>query len=117
MELLYSINRNAMDDITTIMIRDFQLEAHELPKENQDTLTWLSDYVAYLMAYRLEYLLSWLYRMDISEKAVQQALAPHHSSPANVTIAQLILARQEERTRTKKAYPQPELMIEEELRW
>ncbi|MEM1325206.1 MAG: hypothetical protein AAGI23_04585 [Bacteroidota bacterium] len=107
-----------MDDIKAIMVRDFQLEPHELPGEDQDTLSWLSDYVAYLMEYRLEYLLSWLYRMDIAEKAVQEALSPYHPLPANQAIAQLILDRQEERTRTKKAYPQPELTaIEEELRW
>ncbi len=113
------LNQHTVEqDIKVIMARDFQLDAHELPSEDQDTTTWLADYVAYLMEYRLEYLLSWLYRMDISEQAVQNALSPHQSILANVAIAQLILARQAERNRTKQAYPQPELsMIDEELRW
>lgn len=101
-----------------LIIRDFELENTSVPEDQEALLDWLSDYVAELIERRLEYLLSWLYRMDISEAAVQAAFSPRHPEPANQTIARLILLRQEERARTKRDYPQQvDQEIDEELKW
>lgn len=101
-----------------LIIQDFELESYDIPEDQEDLLIWLADYVAELIERRLEYLLSWLYRMDIPEVAVQAAFSPRHPEPANETIARLILIRQEERARTKQKYPQQlDDEIDEELKW
>ncbi|MEN0047694.1 MAG: hypothetical protein AAF806_11600 [Bacteroidota bacterium] len=103
--------------INDLIIRDFQLEDQQVPESEEAMLDWMSDYVAYLIESRLEYLMSTMYRMDISEAAVQKALSPLNSEPANVTVARLIIERQKQRVFTKGFYKQEELDIEEQMKW
>ncbi|MEM8523254.1 MAG: hypothetical protein AAGG68_01360 [Bacteroidota bacterium] len=103
--------------VNDLIIRDFQLENQKIPNSEEALLYWMSDYVAYLIESRLEYLMSTMYRMDISEAAVQKALSPLNPEPANVTVARLIIERQKQRVFTKGFYKQEELDIEEEMKW
>lgn len=53
-----------------------------------------------------ELLMSYLYRLDVDEKKVQQALHPQSIIPPNEGIAILILERQKKRWETKQKYKQ-----------
>ncbi len=93
-----------------LIVRDFEVE--ELEGESiseQALLDALADRVAWLIEYRMEFLLSLMYRMDISEAKVNDALSPANPAPANVALARLVLDRQKERIRTKQQYKQDDL--------
>ena len=93
-----------------LIARDFEMEKvgkEELSEE--ELLRLLESQVAYYIEHRLEFLLSSLYRLDISEKLVRNALLPSSAVPANVAIAKLILDRQKKRVFTKQFYKQPKI--------
>lgn len=103
--------------VNALILRDFQLEEREMPNSEEALLDWLADYVAYCIEKKMEYLMSLMYRMDISEEAVHFALSPLNQEPANLSIAKLILNRQKDRVHTKAFYQQEDLDVEEGLEW
>ncbi|MEM1122148.1 MAG: hypothetical protein AAGJ18_17005 [Bacteroidota bacterium] len=98
------------EETAKLIARDFGMEKvgqEELSEE--ELLRLLESQVAYYIEHRLEFLLSSLYRLDISEKLVRTALSPSSGIPANVGIAKLILERQKKRVFTKQFYKQPKI--------
>jgi hypothetical protein len=57
--------------------------------------------VDYLLENDKDLLLSFLYRLDISMKAISSVLKHTHEVPAHFSLAKLILSRQIERIKTK----------------
>ncbi|MFK8104200.1 MAG: hypothetical protein AB8G15_16855 [Saprospiraceae bacterium] len=97
---------------TTLIARDFELEL--TPEEDQGMdeealFALLADKVAYLIEYRIDFLLSLMYRLDIKEALINQALSPASVEPANLALARLILNRQKQRVFTKQHYKQDKL--------
>ena len=93
-----------------LIARDFGME--KLEKEaltEERLLQLLESQVAYYIKHNLDFLLSSLYRLDISEKLVRGALLPSSDVAANVAIAKLILDRQKKRVFTKQFYKQEEI--------
>ena len=93
-----------------LIARDFGME--KVGKEEmteEELLALLESQVAHYIEHRLEFLLSSLYRLDISEKLVRNALLPSSDVAANVAIAKLILDRQKKRVFTKQFYKQKEI--------
>lgn len=64
----------------------------------------LADQVAWMLEYRLEFLLSLMYRLDIDEKKIAEVLMPGAPVPAHHGLARLIIERQKQRMETKAAY-------------
>ncbi|GJM32124.1 MAG: hypothetical protein DHS20C18_11250 [Saprospiraceae bacterium] len=96
-------------DTTELVIRDFEVELKgEKILTEEDLFRILSDQIAYMIEYRLEYLLSLMYRLDINERKVNDALAPFAPEPANIGLARLVLDRQKQRTYTKSHFKQEE---------
>lgn len=108
-----------MDNLTALIAKDFQIETHESERYTEDeVLLWLAEHVAYMLEYRMEFLMSLMYRLDIKEAQVSAALSPVHPEAANIALARLVLDRQKERIFTKHFYKQDDLEdLEEELRW
>ncbi|HKK79215.1 MAG TPA: hypothetical protein VJ933_06280 [Phaeodactylibacter sp.] len=102
-------NQNELEDTKALILRDFELEEKEPVATEADLLRLLADQIAYMIEYDLEVLLSNMYRLDISEKKVHDALSPLSSIPANEALARLVLERQKQRAYTKKHYKQPDL--------
>lgn len=101
---------NLIKETSIQIIKDFEmekLEGEELSEE--ELLQVLEQQVAYYIERRLEFLLSSMYRLDINEKLVREALMPSSPVPANVAIAKLILERQKQRVYTKHFYKQPKI--------
>lgn len=88
-----------------MVARDFELDMPSFLTE-EELLEALTAHVAYMMERQMEYLLSALYRMDVAEQRVNAALHPDAPVPPARGIAVLIVERQRERLRTKRAYRQ-----------
>jgi len=92
-----------------LITRDFELESQEKVLSEEELLQLLADQIAYMIDARLEFLLSLMYRLDIDERKVHQALSPGGAEPANWALARLVLNRQKQRAFTKKHYKQDDL--------
>jgi len=102
--------KNLKKETIELIKRDFDLEkvAGESMQE-EALLRLLEDQVAYYIQYRMEFLLSSMYRLDISEESVRQALMPTNEVPANIALAKLILDRQKKRIQTKNKFKQSKI--------
>ncbi|MFN7118318.1 MAG: hypothetical protein ACK4TA_16070 [Saprospiraceae bacterium] len=95
-----------MEMMQALIARDFELESPDQVLSEADLLRLLAEQVAYMIDYKLEVLLSLMYRLDIDENKVSAALSPLAPEPANVGIARLVLERQKQRAFTKQYYKQ-----------
>jgi len=89
---------------TDLIARHFELELGEEKITEEQLFELLSDRVAYMIEYRIDFLMSLLYRLDVAEAKINHALHPAAEEPANRGLARLILDRQKERIKTKKHY-------------
>lgn len=101
-----------------LIARDFELEpigeSEQITEE--ELLRVLSNRIAYMIEYQLEFLLSLMYRLDVSEQKVSDALSPGAPEPANIGLARLVIERQKQRAFTKQFYKQEKLEdLDEEL--
>ncbi|MBI5914695.1 MAG: hypothetical protein HY842_04915 [Bacteroidetes bacterium] len=102
-----------------LIIKDFELASTEggAPSE-AEIFQALCDRISWLIEHNMEYLLSLLYRNDVSETKIHDALSPGNPDPANIALAKLVMDRQRQRLATKKFYgSQPSEGVDEELRW
>ena len=89
-----------------LIFRDFEIDPVEKDLTEQELFNMLADQVAYWIEYKLEFLLSLMYRLDIDEDKVNEALLPQAEEPANIGIAKLVLERQKRRVQSKIDYKQ-----------
>jgi hypothetical protein len=82
----------------------FELNIADTTLSEQAMLDLLAEHVGYLLEHKLDFLLSLMYRLDVEEAKINHALAPFHSIPANIALAQLIFDRQKQRLHTKRNY-------------
>ena len=96
-------------ELTALVVRDFELESTKDQMTEEELFDLLANQVAYMIEYKLEVLLSLMYRLDIPEHKVHHALSPFATDPANIGIAKLVFERQKQRAYTKSFYKQPDL--------
>lgn len=93
-----------------LISRDLELGNTEDDKLTEERLLQLiTDRVDWLIEHNLELLLSSLYRLDVSEQKINQALLPTNDLAPAQAIAKLILDRQKQRIRTRLTYQQPDI--------
>ncbi len=63
----------------------------------------LANRVAFLLANQLEFFFATMYRMDVSEPKIQEALSAQDEKPS-LKIAQLIIQRQKEKQASRRKY-------------
>ncbi|HHH50035.1 MAG TPA: hypothetical protein ENK52_03545 [Saprospiraceae bacterium] len=102
-----------MEDISketqSLIARDFEIEIGEESMTDEQLFDLLADHIAYMIEYRIDFLLSLMYRLDVSERKINQALSPAAPDPANIGLAKLVIERQKQRIFTKKHYKQADL--------
>lgn len=76
----------------------------------------LSDKVQAYLDVNISLLLSYLYRLDVREDLIKEALSNSSNEPGNKTLATLIWQRQKQRLDTKKNIQIDEL-IDEDWAW
>ena len=88
-----------------LVAQNFEIELNEEETlDAQELFDMIADHVAWLIEHRIDYLLSTLYRLDVLEKDINQALSPAAPLPANIGLTKLILERQKQRILTKRKY-------------
>ncbi len=91
---------------TSIIVRNFELETNKESLSEEELLGLLTEQVAYMIEYKMDYLLSLLYRLDVLEHKINHALSPVAIDMPAVGLAKLILERQKQRVATKEQYKQ-----------
>jgi len=104
---------------TKQIIKDFSIEKVDVENLDEEALLQLlANQVAHYMQYELEFLFSAMYRLDIDEAKIKEALAPMALEPANIGVARLILERQKQRVYTKHLYKQAPIEdLDEDLKY
>ncbi len=96
----YSENK----ETTALILRDFELAEPKNELSEQELLAYLADAIAYMIEHKMDFLLSLLYRLDVAERKINEALIPGNKEDANIALAKLVLERQKQRLATKRAY-------------
>jgi hypothetical protein len=97
------------DKTKSLIFSHFEVEIDQESVDDEALFQILTDQIAYLIQHRFEFLMSLMYRLDIEEMKIHQALAPDSPEPANVAIARLVIERQVKRMETKEKYKQDPL--------
>lgn len=105
------------DTTASLVLQDFQIEAEQDVLSEEELLKILADHIAWLIDHRLDFLLSLMYRLDITEAKINAALSPANPFPAHLALAHLVLERQKERVQTKQLYDTKSEDIEDGLKW
>jgi hypothetical protein len=102
-----------------LIIKDFELASPDADAPSEEALfQMLCDRISWLIEHNMEYLMSLLYRNDVLEHKILDALSPGNPDPANVALAKLVMERQRQRIATKKMYgKQASDAVDEDLRW
>ena len=102
------MNDQTLRETKSLIQWQFELDApEEDPLSEVDFLKMLAKRIGWMIEHDIELLFSTLYRMDVSEEAVAQAMHPNAPELANVGLARLVLQRQKQRVETKRSYRQP----------
>lgn len=118
--MLKNKTMSSPDDISNqLIIKDFELLSPESDAPSEAELfQMLCDRISWLIEHNMEYLMSLLYRNDVLERKIHDALSPANPEPANVALAKLVMERQRQRLATKKQYgSQRSEEVDEDLRW
>jgi len=102
-------NKDFTEKATELIARDFEMVLGDKKPTEQELFEMLADQVAYMMQYRLDFLLSLMYRLDIDEQKIRIALSPKTLIAPNIGLAHLILERQKLRIKIKQEYGKTEL--------
>jgi hypothetical protein len=95
---------NETQEMTALILRDFELVAPKEAMTEADMIDYLSDAIAYMLENKTDFLFSLLYRLDVAESKINFALSLHCSDPANIALAKLVWERQKQRIATKRAF-------------
>ncbi len=100
----------SVQETAVLIIRDFELKADDSSSfSDHELLEILAVRIEWLLEYRMEFLLSLMYRLDISEEKVNQALSPASNESASLALSRLVIERQKQRLETQHKYPSPDL--------
>ena len=104
------MDKKIPDQIKDLIIRDFEIELkEEQTLSEEEVFDLLADQIAYMIEYRLDFLLSLMYRLDVLEHKINAALHPSAPKPANIGLAKLVWERQKQRMETKQQYKQTKI--------
>jgi hypothetical protein len=100
-------NKTDNSETSKLILRDFELAEPDKPLSDEDMINYLSDAIAYMMEYRMDFLMSLLYRLDVSEGKIAHAMLPGNPLPAHIALADAVWERQKKRMATKKFFTPP----------
>lgn len=89
-----------------LLLNTFEVEAEKISENPDEIFQQLTLQIAWMIEHKMDFLLSLLYRLDVSEEKINLALAPQSPLPADQALALLILERQKQRMETKERYRQ-----------
>jgi len=97
---------NPYIEISSLINQDLNLENIPEQLDYNDLLKLVEERVRYHVEHDFGLLMSYLYRLDVSEEKVRAILDHRHENEVVDELAVIILERQIARYKTKKAYQQ-----------
>jgi uncharacterized membrane protein YkgB len=95
-------------------LQKFSLEIYVETVSLHKLIKALSDSINHLITNDFSRFISILYRMDISEKRLQQLLKESVNTSAGDIIAEMIIKRQAEKIKTRKLFTDSNIVSDEE---
>lgn len=92
------------EETTTLIQKDFDLLEQPTALTAEDLLAFLEEVVTHLLEHQMERLFQILYRLDIGEERVHQALHPDAKMLPAQALAQLIFEREQQKAQTRLLY-------------
>jgi len=89
--------------------KDFDLEIKSDSISEEELIKLLAIELEFLIDRRMEYLFQILYRLDVNEGKVNDALGLTHDEPAHIALAKLIVERQKKKAETRIKYSSPDI--------
>ncbi len=93
---------DSLQQTTDLLRGPFELEPAVPPTTEAELLLLLAERIDQMLERQPDYLLSMLYRLDVLEPKINQALHPASPEPPALALARLVLERQQQRIHTKK---------------
>ena len=95
-----------MKNLITQIIKNFQIRDDLIEKisNNEELLHLLSLFIQELINKDFEQLLFLLYKIDVAEKKVKEAILNSEPENAHIVIAQMIIDREKQKIETRKIY-------------
>jgi hypothetical protein len=84
--------------------KEFELNIPEQVDTHEALIEVMADVLADMIEHRLEQLFTTLYLIDVDERKVQAVLTPGNPEPANISLAKLIVERQERKVISRRKY-------------
>jgi hypothetical protein len=84
--------------------KEFELNIPEQVDTHEALIEVMADVLADMIEHRLEQLFTTLYLIDVDERKVQAVLTPGNPEPAKISLAKLIVERQERKVISRRKY-------------
>ncbi|MGB4959089.1 MAG: hypothetical protein WBO36_06400 [Saprospiraceae bacterium] len=92
-----------MSDSFDLIYSELNIDKNETLSDDQ-WMELIADRVEWFLEHDKDLLMSYLYRLDVSEQKIDKALTPGGEHPATQALAKLIFDRQKQRIATKLKY-------------
>lgn len=93
---------------TALIKKDFEIEITDDPFSEDQLTEILAKELHYLINNRMEYLFQILYRLDVRESKVNDALGLTGTEPPHIALAKLIIERQKKKAETRIKFSSPD---------
>jgi hypothetical protein len=100
-----------------VLQHSLEESGYELNLSEESAFEQLREYIRWLLAHKMDFLLSLMYRLDIPESAIKKALFPGNPEEPDVALANLIIQRQLNRIETRKKYSSDTPPLLGEMEW
>jgi hypothetical protein len=100
-----------------IIRTNFEIESRHSPESEAELLQELASQIEWMLSSRTEFLFSLLYRHDVDEQKIIDALHVSAIDFPHIGLAKLVLERQKARIEAKKQYKSPDSELLKEFNW
>lgn len=111
------MENSVFEETKAIVASNFELETRRPVESEAELFAELAAQIEWMLENRTEFLFSLLYRHDVAEKKIKEALHPAAPEPAHIGLARLVLERQKERILTKKTVKSPDSELLKDFNW
>jgi len=106
------------DDINKQVLKEtFGVDYESSGNDPNEAFIALTEHIEWLIEHNMDFLLSLMYRLDILESSIKQALHPGNVLPPAQAIALLIIDRQKHRLLTRKTFGSTQDDRLKEMEW
>lgn len=94
---------------TALLATSFEIKGPTDRVTEEELLYVLSERIGYMIEHKFEFLMHLMYRFDVLEHKIRDAISPENEDPANIALAKLVIERQKERIILRQKYKSPDI--------